>query len=92
MLKEKKMELQAKTIKRLQEDNLRLTKENKELKASYQEQERIIAAAEKYREEHLKILSALNDAKQRYNEAIREIVAEKKRYRKEFEECIRGLR
>ncbi len=91
MLKERRIELQAKTIRRLQEDNIRLNAENKELKRKLRGQAKVVQAAEAYRNEHQKVLSALNEAKERYNEAVMEVVAEKKRYRKEFEECLRGM-
>ncbi len=92
MLKDRKIELQAKSIRRMQDDNLRLNAENKALKEKLLKQAKLTEAAEQYRKEHLKALSALNDAKDRYNEAVREIVAEKRRYRKEFEECLKGVR
>lgn len=92
MIKNRKLELQAKTIRRLQDDNIRLNKENKELKRKLQEQSDIISAAENYRTEHQKALSILADAKDRYNEALKEIMAEKKRYKKEFEECLKGIK
>ena len=91
MLKERRIELQAKTIRRLQDDNIRLNTENKELKRKIQEQSKLIEAAETYRNEHQKAIAALNGAKERYNEAVREVAAEKKRYRKEFEECLKGM-
>lgn len=91
MLKERRIELQAKTIRRLQDDNIRLNTENKELKRKLHEQSKLIQAAETYRSEHQKALSALNEAKERYNEAVREAVTEKKRYRKEFEACLKGM-
>ena len=91
MLKERRIELQAKTIRRLQDDNIRLIAENKELKRKIQEQSKLIEAAETYRSEHQKAIAALNDAKERYSEAVRDVVAEKKRYRKEFEECLKGM-
>lgn len=91
MLKERRIELQAKTIRRLQDDNIRLNIENKELKRRLHKQARLIEAAETYRNEHQKALLALNEAKERYNEAVSEVVAEKKRYRKEFEECLKGM-
>ena len=46
MLKERRIELQAKTIKRLQDDNIRLNTENKELKRKLREQSKLIEAAE----------------------------------------------
>ena len=91
MLKERRIELQSKTIKRLQDDNIRLNTENKELKRKLREQSKLIEAAETYRNEHQKVLCALNEAKERYNEAVREVVTEKKRYSKEFEECLNGM-
>ena len=91
MLKERRIELQSKTIKRLQDDNIRLNAENKELKRQLYEQTRLIEAAETYRTEHQKALLALNEAKERYNKAVREAVSEKKRYRKEFEECLKEI-
>lgn len=91
MLKERRIELQTKTIKRLQNDNIRLHTENKDLKHKLHEQSKLIEAAENYRNEHQKALCALNEAKERYNEAVREVVSEKKRYRKEFEECLNGM-
>ena len=91
MLKNKKIELQAKTIRRLHEDNIRLNKENNELKNRLKEQSILIETAETYRTEHQKALSALNDAKERYNEAVRIAVAEKRRCRKEFEECLKRI-
>lgn len=91
MLKDRKIKLQAETIRRIREDNLRLNAENKALKEKLLKQTGMIEAAEQYRKEHLKALSALNDAKERYHEAVREIAAEKKRYRKEFGECMKGI-
>lgn len=79
MIKNRKIELQSKTIRRLQEDNIRLNKENRELRKKIKEQEDIVLAAEKYRTAHLKALSALNNAKKRYNEAARRIAAKRKR-------------
>ena len=91
MLKERRIKSQLKTIKRLQDDNIRLHAENRELKCRLQEQSRLIDAAEAYRKEHRKALSALSEAKERYNQAVREIVAEKQRYGKEFEACLKGM-
>ena len=91
MLKERKIELQAKTIRRLQDNNIRLNAENKELKRKILEQSKLIEATETYRKEHQKALTTLNDAKERYNEAVRDVVSEKKRYRKEFEKCLKGM-
>lgn len=91
MLKNRRIELQSKTIRRLQEDNTRLTAENKELKKKIYEQAKLIDAAEKYRAEHQKALDALGSAKERYNEAIRAVVAEKKRYKEEFGEIVKNL-
>lgn len=91
MLKERRIKSQLKTIKRLQDDNIRLHTENRELKCRLQEQSRLIDAADAYRKEHRKALSALSEAKERYNQAVREIVAEKQRYGKEFEACLKGM-
>ena len=84
MMKNRKIELQSKTIQRLQEDNMRLKGENRELRKKLQEQQDIVLAAEKYKAAHQKALSVLNDAKKKYNEAVRRIAAERKRYRKEI--------
>lgn len=91
MIKNRKLELQAETIRRLQNDNKRLDAENRELKRKLQEQSAVITAAENYRTEHQKALAVLSEAKERYNEALREIMSEKKRYRKEFEKCLKGI-
>jgi len=79
MLKNRKIELQAKTIRRLRDDNLRLAAENKELKRKLQEQTKLIEAAGKYRAEHQKSMAVLERAKEKYNEAARTVMAEKKK-------------
>ena len=92
MIKNRKIELQSKTIQRLRDDNLRINSENKELRQKLQEQCKIIEAAKKYKDEHQKVLSSLNDAKERYNQAVRDMAETKKRYRKEFEGVLKWVR
>lgn len=92
MIKDKKIELQFKTIQRLRDDNLRLNSEIEELKQKLQEQCKIIEAAKKFKDEHQKVLSSLNDAKERYNQALRDMTETKKRYRKEFEGALKWVR
>ena len=91
MIKNTKIELQAKTIRRLQDDNIRLSKENKELKKQLQEHKVLMGAAEKYRDEHKKAIGLLNEAKEMYNEALSDILAEKKRLKEEFEKLMKGI-
>lgn len=88
MIKNAKIELQAKTIRRLQDENTRLNKENKELRKQIQENETVVSAAEKYRDEHKKALGLLREAKERYTEAVSEILSEKKVYKEEFEKMM----
>ena len=90
-VKKKEESNYVKTSRRLQYDNICLNAENKELKRKIQEQSKLIEATETYRNEHQKALTALNDTKERYNEAIRDVVAEKKRYRKECEKCLKRI-
>ena len=75
MLKNRKIELQAKTILRLKEENNRLATENKALKEKLQEQNSLVQAAENYRDEQLKILRTLNESKEKYEEAVRDVKA-----------------
>ena len=91
MLKNRKIQLQSKTIRRLQDTYARLTAENKELKKKLQDQLVLAQAAEKYRAEHQKAMAALNSAKERYNEAVRSVISEKKQYREEFQEFLKEI-
>lgn len=84
MLKNRKIELQSKTILRLKEENTRLATENKDLKQKIQEQKSLVQAAENYRDEQLKILRTLNESKEKYEKAVRDIMEMKKLYRKRF--------
>ena len=47
MLKERRIKSQLKTIRRLQDDNIRLHTENRELKCRLQEQSRLIRSEER---------------------------------------------
>lgn len=84
MLKNRKIELQSKTLLRLKEENTRLATENKDLKQKIQEQKSLVQAAENYRDEQLKILQTLNESKEKYEKAVRDIMEMKKLYRKRF--------
>lgn len=64
MLAKRKIELQSRMIKRLQDENIRLHDQNKKLMCKLQEQSLLVEAAENYRNEHQKSLSALNNAKE----------------------------
>ena len=48
MLKNRKIELQSKTILRLKEENTRLATENRDLKQKIQEQKSLVQAAENF--------------------------------------------
>ena len=50
-----------------------------------------MGAAEKYRDEHKKAIGLLNEAKEMYNEALSDILAEKKRLKEEFEKLMKGI-
>ncbi len=79
MQNETQKELRTRTIRRLREDNLRLDRENQELRREIRQHKALIRAAETYRDEHQKALTALNDARDQYQKALREVASIKKR-------------
>lgn len=92
MKPEKKIELQAKMIRELQDKLSEVTQENEELKLKLQLNEELVAQAEKYREEHIQCVKALTEAKDKYYAALSDLQKERKNYKKEMNGFFRGLK
>ena len=92
MIKDRKIELQAKIIHELQEDNASLTARIKELEKIVNDDQKIIEAAMVYRDEHEKCVASLNEAKDRYLQAIQDIADYKKKYKHDMETLLKTIK
>lgn len=92
MTKDRKIELQAKIIHELQEDNASLTARIKELEKIVNDNKQIINAATVYREEHEKCINSLNKAKEEYLQAAHDMAEQKKKYKNDMETLLKTIK
>ena len=92
MNKDKKIEIQRKIILDLQQENSSLSERIKELEKIVDDNNQIIESAKTYHEEHLKCLTSLNEAREKYLQATQVIVEQKKKYKKEMENLLKTVR
>jgi hypothetical protein len=92
MTKDRKIELQAKIIHKLQEDNASLTARIKELEEIVNNNQKIIDAAAVYRDEHEKCIASLNEARSEYMQAAQEMTEQKKKYKNDMEALLKTIK
>lgn len=92
MTKDRKIELQAKIIHELQEDNASLTERIKELEKIVNDNKKIIDAATTYSEKQEKCIASLNEAKEKYLQAIKDITEQKKKYKRDMEALLKTIK
>lgn len=101
--KDKKIEIQKKTIFSLREENEKLKMRIKDLEfelqsekqtkgASYDVTKELLAQAENYYKEHQDCINSLNDAKEKYYNATQKVNEERKRYKKTFDDLFSTLK
>ena len=92
MNNDKKIELQNKIIRNLQQENSSLSERIKELEKIVDDNNQIIESAKTYHEEHLKCLTSLNEAREKYLQATQVVNEQKKKYKKEMENLLKTIR
>lgn len=92
MTKDKKIELQDKIIHELQEENASLTTRIKELEKIVSDNERIVKAAETYKDEHVKCIASLEEAIDEYLRETRVLAEQKRRYMKTMEVLLKTIK
>lgn len=92
MTKDRKIELQAKIIHELQENNATLTARIKELEKIVNDNQKIIDAADVYRDEQERCIAALNEARLKYQQAAQEMIEQKKKYKNEMETLLKTIK
>ena len=92
MNKDRKIEIQDKIIHRLEEENKSLLEQNKNLKKMVDDNQKIIAEAEKCIKTHNEALSSIVKLKERYLQAIADISEYKKNYTKEVKGLIKTIK
>lgn len=92
MTKDKKIDLQNNIIHRLQEENVSLLKQIEELKKQVNDNQKLIDAADTYREEHEKCVSSLNEAKIKYLKAAKDMIEQKKKYKKDMDNLLKTIK
>lgn len=89
---EKKIELQAKIIHELQEENASLVERIKELERIVNDNEKIIDTAKTYRDEHEKCIASLNEIKEKYVQATKDIAEQKRKYKSGMEALLKTIK
>lgn len=92
MNKDKKIELQTRIIHELQEENTSLIARIKELEKIVNDNQKIIDATTTYREEQEKCILALNDARQKYLQAAKDMMEQKKNYTKDMKDLLKTIK
>lgn len=92
MTKDRKIELQAKIIHELQDDNASLTARIKELEKIVNDNKQIIDAATTYRDEQEKCIAALNEAKEKYLKAAQDMAEQKQKYKNDMEALLKTIK
>lgn len=88
MLDKRKLEILKKNNRELKETNNALAKENRRLRDELQRHAAVVKAAEKYKDEHTRALTALDNARQKYVLATRELIRQKELSDKEFKDLL----
>ena len=89
MFETKRIEKLEKRVAALQEENVELNKRNEELETRLKNLDNMIAACEKYTEEHNKQMILLGESKQRYELAYKQMMHVKKEYEKRMEKVLK---
>lgn len=89
--KDKRINLQDKIIHMLQTENTSLRERIKELEQIVNDNEQIIEAADKYREEQEKCIASLNEAKEKYLVEAKKMHDLRKKTKKDFDEFCKIL-
>lgn len=92
MTKDRKIELQAKIIHELQEDNASLTARIKELEKIVNDDQQVIEAATTYHSEHEKCIAALNEAREKYLKATQDMAEQKQKYKHDMEVLLKTIK
>ena len=92
MTKNRKIELQAKIIHELQEDNASLTARIKELEKIVNDNQKIIDAAITYRDEHEKRIASLDELREKYSQAVKDMAEQKKKYKNDMEALLKTIK
>lgn len=92
MIKEKKIALQAKIIKDLQNEKKELLKRNNELEKIVSDNEDIIKEAKAYKDEHTKAIESLVEAREKYLQAHKAMVEQKNEYKREMENLLKTIK
>lgn len=92
MIKEKKIALQAKIIKDLQNEKKELLNRINELENIVSDNEAIIKDAKTYRDEHTKTIESLIEAREKYLQAHKAMVEQKNEYKKEMDNLLKTIK
>lgn len=92
MTKDKKIELQAKIIHELQEENMSLIERIKELEKIVDDNKVNADAVNTYHEEQEKCIASLKEAKDGYLQATKNLIEQKKKYKKDMEHLLKTIR
>ena len=92
MNKDKKIAMQEKIIRQLQEEVKSLLERNTELEKQANENEKIIKLANSYRDEHEKEMAEIRKVKEKYLQATQDIITYKKNYKKEMESLLKTVK
>jgi len=91
MLETKRIEMLEKRCKALQEDNKALSKRNIELETELKSLHDIIYAANNYTDEHRKAMILLNESRDRYDLAYKQMMKLKKEYEIRMQKVLKGF-
>ena len=91
MLEKKKIERLERRNKALQEDNLQLNKQIKELQQQIEANAERVEAANHYAEEHALVLRTAAEARERYDLAYKQMMMLKKEYEKRMERVLKDF-
>ena len=92
MKQDKKIALQSKIIRELQDENTSLTERIKELEQIVNDNAKIIDAVNIYRIEHEKCIASLDEAKTKYIQAARDMAEQKQKYKNEMENLLKTIK
>ena len=91
MFETKRIEMLEKRCKALYEDNKELNARCMELQGENKSLHDIIAAADKYTEEHRKAMVLLNQSRERYELAYKQMMKLQKEYKTRMENVLKGF-
>ncbi len=92
MTKDRKIEIQEKIIHRLEEEKLSLLEQNKSLKKTVDDNQKIIEEAERCIKMQNEALSSIEKLKEIYLKAIADISTYKKEYTKEMKGLLKTVK